>query len=41
MLYACGDFWPHERIMERVTILDMEYERKVPFYRPPHPAARL
>lgn len=31
---ASGDFWPHRRLMERLTILDAEHERRAPFYRP-------
>ena len=29
--YACGDFWPHARRMERVTVLDRSFERRAPF----------
>lgn len=38
--YGCGDFWPHERYMERVTIVDPNPENKAPFYRP-SPEAKL
>lgn len=30
---ASGDFWPHRRLMERVTILDADPERRVPYFR--------
>ena len=30
--YAVGDFWPHERKMERVTLLDPEEANEVPFW---------
>lgn len=29
---ATADFWPHRRLMERVTILDRDVERRMPFY---------
>ena len=29
---ATGDFWPHQRLMERVTILDHEQDRRTPYY---------
>ncbi len=29
---ATGDFWPHQRLMERVTILDYEKDRRTPHY---------
>jgi len=29
---ASGDFWPHRRLMERVTILDYEPDRRTPFF---------
>jgi len=29
---ASGDFWPHRRIMERLTILDHDVSRRTPFY---------
>ena len=29
---ATADFWPHRRIMERVTILDNDKERRAPYY---------
>ena len=29
-----GDYWPHRRFMERLTILDTEESRRVPYYRP-------
>ena len=31
---ASGDFWPHRRLMERLTILDFEESRRTPYYRP-------
>ncbi len=31
---ASGDFWPHRRLMERLTILDAEQTRRAPYYRP-------
>ena len=37
---ASGDFWPHERFMERLTILDFEEERRVPYYDPEQPYLR-
>lgn len=30
--YAVGDFWPHERKMERVTLLDPSQEDECPFW---------
>ncbi len=29
-----GDYWPHRRFMERLTILDTDESRRVPYYRP-------
>ena len=29
--YAVADFWPHERLMERVTLVDPSEENEVPF----------
>lgn len=29
---ATADFWPHRRVMERVTILDSDVDRRTPFY---------
>ena len=29
---ASGDFWPHRRLMERLTILDRDVSRRTPFY---------
>ena len=29
---ATADFWPHRRIMERVTILDYEIDRRTPYF---------
>ena len=31
---ASGDFWPHRRRMERLTILDYDESRRIPYYRP-------
>lgn len=31
---ASGDFWPHRRFMERLTILDYDESRRKPFYAP-------
>ena len=31
---ATADFWPHRRVMERVTILDYDLSRRVPFFEP-------
>jgi taurine dioxygenase len=31
---ASGDFWPHRRRMERVTILDYDLSRRTPYYKP-------
>ncbi|MYD43176.1 MAG: TauD/TfdA family dioxygenase [Gammaproteobacteria bacterium] len=33
---ASGDFWPHRRFMERLTILDFDEDRRVPYYDPSH-----
>ncbi|MCY3622655.1 MAG: TauD/TfdA family dioxygenase [Gammaproteobacteria bacterium] len=30
--YAVSDFWPHERLMERVTLVDPSEEDEVPFW---------
>ena len=30
--YAVADFWPHERLMERVTLVDPSQEDEVPFW---------
>ena len=38
---ASGDFWPHRRLMERLTILDSNHERRAPYYLPEaEPAAK-
>jgi taurine dioxygenase len=29
---ASGDFWPHRRLMERLTILDSDESRRTPYY---------
>ena len=29
--YACGDFWPQKRLMQRVTVLDPDLARRIPF----------
>ena len=29
---ATADFWPHRRVMERVTILDYDLSRRKPFF---------
>jgi len=29
---ASGDFWPHRRLMERLTILDFDATRRTPYY---------
>ena len=29
-----GDFWPHRRMMERLTILDFDESRRTPYYSP-------
>ena len=29
-----GDFWPHRRVMERLTILDRDESRRTPYYAP-------
>ena len=31
---ASGDFWPHRRLMERLTILDFDQDRRAPYYAP-------
>ena len=31
---ASGDFWPHRRVMERLTILDRDESRRTPYYAP-------
>ena len=31
---ASADFWPHRRVMERLTILDAEESRRTPYYAP-------
>lgn len=31
---ASGDFWPHERVVERLTILDDDESRRTPYYKP-------
>ena len=31
---ASGDFWPHRRLMERLTILDFDVSRRTPYYTP-------
>ena len=31
---ASGDFWPHRRLMERLTILDTDESRRTPYYAP-------
>ena len=31
---ASGDFWPHRRLMERLTILDYDVSRRTPYYTP-------
>ena len=33
---ASGDFWPHRRLMERLTILDQDESRRTPYYDPNH-----
>lgn len=30
--YAVADFWPHERLMDRVTLVDRSIEDEVPFW---------
>jgi taurine dioxygenase len=30
---ATADFWPHRRVMERVTILDSDSDRRTPYYK--------
>ena len=32
---ASGDYWPHRRFMERLTILDFDESRRVPYYYSP------
>ena len=34
---ASGDFWPHRRVRERLTILDRDESRRTPYYAPPAP----
>ena len=36
---ASGDFWPHRRVMERLTILDRDESRRTPYYAPEGEAA--
>ena len=36
---ASGDFWPHRRVMERLTILDWDESRRAPYYAPEGEAA--
>lgn len=31
---ASADYWPHRRFMERLTILDFDEDRRVPYYEP-------
>ena len=31
---ASADFWPHRRVMERLTILDTDESRRTPYYAP-------
>jgi len=31
---ASGDFWPHRRFMERLTMLDADKSRRTPYYDP-------
>jgi taurine dioxygenase len=31
---ASADFWPHRRLMERLTILDYDVSRRTPYYAP-------
>ena len=31
---SLDDFWPHRRLMERLTILDSDHERRAPYYLP-------
>ena len=31
---ASGDFWPHRRLMERLTILDFDESRRTPYFAP-------
>ncbi len=37
---ASGDFWPHRRLMERLTILDRDPSRRTPFYAPKRESAQ-
>ena len=32
---ASADYWPHRRLMERLTILDFDESRRTPYYAPP------
>lgn len=34
---ASADFWPHRRLMERLTILDHDESRRTPYYAPAAP----
>ena len=36
---ASGDFWPHRRFMERLTILDFDEAQRTPYYDPERAAA--
>ena len=39
---ASADFWPHRRLMERLTILDYDESRRTPYYAPTgEPSASL
>lgn len=38
---ASGDFWPHRRFMERLTILDFDEARRVPYYDPAQPRTTI
>ena len=38
---ASGDFWPHRRVMERLTILDRDESRRTPYYAPEGGEAKL
>ena len=33
--YPVGDYWPHKRRLDRVTLLDKQPERRRPYYNPP------
>ena len=33
--YSVGDYWPHKRRLDRVTLLDKQPERRRPYYTPP------